>query len=146
MIQPQILAPVVALVLVTSCTKQAPESTERMDSRAAPSSPLPAAGTIDTWRESARETLDANCAECHTQGLATALPRALRVFDLTERDWARHMSEAQLREADRRLSEPFAPTRGEGDVRPIQVSNEAKAQFARFIDAEVALRQRGRAR
>ena len=54
-------------------------------------------------RESARELLDANCGECHTRGLPTALPRALAVYDLTQLDWAHRMSDAQLREAERRL-------------------------------------------
>jgi hypothetical protein len=128
------------ILLATSCARKSPESVEQPEPQA---SILTAADTFDFLRESARETLDANCAECHTKGLPTALPRALRIFDLTEPDWSRHMSEAQLREAARRLSEPFAPTRGEGDVRPIQVSDEARARFTRFVDAAVAQRRGG---
>jgi hypothetical protein len=92
-------------------------------------------------RESARETLEANCAECHTKGRSTALPRALRVFDLTETDWAQRMTEEQLREAARRLDQPNAPTRGEGESRKIDVSPEGRARFARFVDAELARRR-----
>jgi mono/diheme cytochrome c family protein len=95
-------------------------------------------------RESARETLSKNCGECHTRDLPTALPRALRVFDLTEADWARRMSADQLREAARRLSEPFAPTRGEGEVRPIQVSAEERARFDLYVAAELEGRIRDR--
>lgn len=132
---------VVGLLVATACTKQAPESMERAESRATPAVTMSTAESLETLREGARETLDANCGECHTTGLSTALPRALRVFDLTEADWSHHMSEAQLREAARRLSEPFAPTRGEQDVRPIQASPAERVRFDRFVETELARRR-----
>ncbi len=128
------LEAVFALVAaVAACAKTSPSPAP--DAASAP------VESMTTLRESARETLDANCRECHTTGLSTALPRALRVYDLTEPDWSRRMTEAQLREALRRLGEPFAPTRGEGDVRPIQVTAEARERFARFVEAETARRR-----
>ena len=92
-------------------------------------------------RQEARETLDANCAECHTRGLPTALPRALRVFDLSENDWSRQMSEDQLREAARRLREPTAPTRSETEVRPLRVSDAERARFDLFVAQEIEARR-----
>jgi mono/diheme cytochrome c family protein len=87
----------VVLMVASSCSK----CSETADTNGAPvsASESAAADTEEPLRESARETLTANCAECHTTGLPTALPKALAVFDLAERDWSRHMSAAQLREA-----------------------------------------------
>ena len=132
------------LVFASSCARRAAPPSEQEASSPPLTAPPTQALTLGELRESARETLDSSCAECHTTGLPTALPRALRVFDLTEPDWSRRMSEAQLREAARRLNEPFAPTRGEGDVRPIHVSEEARSRFVRFLEAEVAHRREGR--
>ena len=84
--------------------------------------------------------LDANCGECHTRGLATALPRALAVYDLTQLDWSRRMSEAQLRDAERRLREPIAPTQGEGEVRAIHASLAELDRFHRYVELEAARR------
>ncbi len=118
--------------LVVACARSSPPPPE--DAGADP---------YVAFRESARETLEANCAECHTKGRSTALPRALRVYDLTETDWAARMSEDQLREAARRLDQPNAPTRGEGDARKIDVTPEAKARFAKFVEAELRRRRDG---
>lgn len=125
------------LLLLTSCAKHAVESDPQ---RGVQPSVAKERLNLDGLRESARETLDANCAECHTRGLPTALPRALRIFDLTEPDWSRRMSAARLREAARRLNEPFAPTLGEGEVRPIRASEEARGRFSSFVDAELRRR------
>ena len=84
--------------------------------------------------------MDANCGECHTTGLPTALPRALAVYDLTQLDWSRRMTDAQLREAERRLREPLAPTRGEGEVRPVHASAEELDRFHRYVVLETARR------
>jgi hypothetical protein len=73
--------------------------------------------------------------------LPTALPRALRVFDLTETDWSRRMSDDQLREAARRLREPLAPTRSEGEVRPIRASDIDRARFDLFVKREIEARR-----
>jgi hypothetical protein len=92
-------------------------------------------------REAARETLDVNCGECHTRTMPTALPRALRIFDLTETEWSRRMSEDQLREAARRLREPMAPTRAETEARPIRASDQERARFELFVSKEIETRR-----
>jgi hypothetical protein len=86
-------------------------------------------------RESARELLDTNCGECHTRGLPSALPRALAVYDLTQLDWSRRMSDWQLQEAERRLREPVGPTRDEAEVRPIRAAEVAREDppFSRVV-------------
>jgi hypothetical protein len=120
-----------------------------------PAEPRPAADdasaaavppSLTNLRLGARETLDANCAECHTRGLRTALPRALRVFDLTENDWSRRMTDDQLREAARRLREPSAPTQAASEVRAIHVSSEELARFELFVAKELEARRDGGAR
>jgi hypothetical protein len=93
------------------------------------------AESFEALRESARATLEANCADCHEPGSGTALPRALAVYNLMETDWYARMTDAQLKEALRRLNEPLAPTRGEGEVRPLRVTAEEKARFTRFVEA-----------
>jgi mono/diheme cytochrome c family protein len=100
--------------------------------------------SLEVLRESARELLDANCGECHTRGLPTALPRALTVYDLTQLDWSRRMSDDQLREAERRLREPLAPTRGEEEVRPIRASDAELDRFRRYVEHETGRRAGGR--
>jgi hypothetical protein len=107
-------------------------------SRAVP--PAPDAAPVEDLRESARETLGNNCGECHTRGLRTALPRALAVFDLDEPDWSRRMSADQLREAQRRLAEPTAPSLDENARREIHITPEERDRFARFVSGELARR------
>jgi len=94
-------------------------------------------------RESGRELLEINCGECHTRWLPTALPRALAVYDLTEPDWSSHMTDGQLREAARRLREPFAPTQGETEARPIRATDAELERFDRFVAMESARRAMG---
>ncbi len=98
------------------------------------------ADELGVLREASRELLDRNCGECHTSTLPTALPRALRVYDLVELDWSRRMSDAQLRSADSRLHEPIAPTLGEGEARPVRASAEELARFRRYVELEVQRR------
>jgi hypothetical protein len=97
---------------------------------------------IDVLRESARETLGANCGACHTRGLPTALPRALAVFDLDRLDWSTRMTDDQLREAQRRLDEPTAPSIREEERREIHLGAGERDRFARFVTAEIARRHR----
>lgn len=91
-------------------------------------------------RESARAVLGRNCGECHTSTLPTALPRALAVYDLARPEWSRRMSADQLREAERRLHEPIAPTLGEDEARPVVVSEEELRSFHRYVEIEVGRR------
>jgi hypothetical protein len=99
---------------------------------------------IDVLREAAREVLDRNCGECHTSTLPTAIPRALRVYDLAQLDWSRRMSDAQLRDAEGRLREKIGATLGDGEVRPIVVSDEELAMFHRYVELEVQRRAAAR--
>ena len=112
--------------------------------RAAASTAALDAESLEMLRESARELLDANCGACHTRGLPTALPRALAVYDLTDADWSRHMSDEQLHDADRRLHEPIAPTPGEGEARPVRATQEDLDRFGRYVAAETARRAAAR--
>ncbi len=99
-----------------------------------------AADDLGVLREAAREGLDRNCGECHTSTLATALPRALRVYDLAQLDWSRRMSDAQLRDAEGRLRDKVGATLGDGEVRPIVMSEEDLAMFHRYVELEVQRR------
>lgn len=102
--------------------------------------PVDAGVSLAQLRESVRETLDADCGECHTATLPTALPRALHVFDLTEPDFSRRMSDDQLREAARRLHEPVGPTQAATEVRPIRASAAERARFDLYVGTEIASR------
>lgn len=99
-----------------------------------------AADDLDVLREAAREVLDRNCGECHTSTLPTALPRALRVYDLAQLDWSRRMSDTQLHDAEGRLREKIGATLGDGEVRPIVMSDEELAMFHRYVELEVRRR------
>ncbi len=98
--------------------------------------------TLTELRESARETLASNCGECHTRNLATSLPRALAVFDLDEEEWARRMTPGQLRDAQRRLDEPTAPSLDEDVRREIHLAPAERERFARYVADEIARRGR----
>lgn len=87
-------------------------------------------------RDEARLLLEEHCGECHIAGFPTAQPGALRVFDLMEVDWPARMTEAQLRNAAWRLGEPI-----DEHARPRAVPADARATFARFVDAELARRR-----
>ncbi|HEX8795009.1 MAG TPA: hypothetical protein VF765_28880 [Polyangiaceae bacterium] len=95
---------------------------------------------LGVLREAAREALDRNCGECHTSTLPTALLRALRVYDLAQLDWSRRMSDAQLRDAEGRLREKVGATLGDGEIRPIVMSDEELAMFHRYVELEVQRR------
>jgi hypothetical protein len=102
--------------------------------------PTQAADDLNVLREASREVLDRNCGECHTSTLPTALPRALRVYDLAQLDWSRRMSDAQLRDAEGRLRDKVGATLGDGEVRPIVMSEEELAMFHRYVELEVQRR------
>jgi hypothetical protein len=128
---PYVLVPLVAV----ACQKAGPTASATSDASTTDGP------SLTELRESARETLDVNCSECHTATLPTALPRALRVFDLTEIEWSRRMSDAQLLEAARRLREPMAPARGEAEVRPIRASDAERARFDSYVAKEIEARR-----
>lgn len=108
-----------------------------------PDGGAPAAMPIDdlsVLREAGREVLDRNCGECHTSTLPTAIPRALRVYDLAQLDWSHRMSDGQLHDAEGRLREKVGATLGDGEIRPIVVSDEELAMFHRYVELEVQRR------
>jgi hypothetical protein len=102
--------------------------------------PTAAADDLNVLREASREVLDRNCGECHTSTLPTALPRALRVYDLAQLDWSRRMTDTQLRDAEGRLRDKVGATLGDGEVRPIVVSSEELAMFHRYVELEAQRR------
>lgn len=91
----------------------------------------------DDLREDSRLILERHCGLCHIHDYPTARPGALAVFDLREPDWSARMSNAQLRNAHWRLGEPLPPDGSLNDV-----SDEERALFMRFVDAELARRAR----
>ena len=80
------------------------------------------------------------CGECHTGDLISAIPRALRVFDLTENDWSVRMTESQLRDAARRLGEDSVPTRGSDELHPIHVTAAERRLFGDYVESVLAKR------
>ncbi|MFI5301472.1 MAG: hypothetical protein ACHREM_25575 [Polyangiales bacterium] len=79
--------------------------------------------------------LSLHCGECHDPARRSALPEALKVFDVTETDWSARMTDAQLRNALWRLGEPIPP-----EGRPNDVSDLERGLFGRFVDGEIARR------
>jgi mono/diheme cytochrome c family protein len=86
-------------------------------------------------REDARAIVSQHCGECHDPRRSTALPGALAVYDVTEPDWSARMSDAQLRNAIWRLSEPIPP-----EGRPNDVSDQERALFGRYVELEITRR------
>ena len=63
-------------------------------------------------RDQVRLILEENCGSCHISSYATAVPKALAVFDLLDEDWSRNMTDAQLASMLVRLSDqPDLPLR-----------------------------------
>lgn len=46
--------------------------------------------------EKVKELAAGACGSCHTSGLETSKPAALKVFDLNDSDWMKNMNEIQL--------------------------------------------------
>jgi len=129
-----------ATVTVFACVLSACSRRTAHDAPDAGSAAPAAVDELGVLREAAREVLDRNCGECHTSTLPTALPRALRVYDLAQLDWSRRMSDAQLRDAEGRLRDKVGATLGDGEVRPIVMSEEELARFHRYVELEVQRR------
>lgn len=123
-----------------ACVLAACSRPTAQDTPQAGSSTQAAADELGVLREAAREALDRNCGECHTSTLPTAIPRALRVYDLAQLDWSRRMSDAQLHDAEGRLREKVGATLGDGEIRPIVMSDEELAMFHRYVELETQRR------
>ena len=78
-------------------------------------------------REAAREALRTSCGRCHDHVRPTAIPAALRIFDLQEQDWSARTTDLQLDHIEGRL---------EG----FHVPEPERVIIRRFLDAERARR------
>jgi hypothetical protein len=104
----------------------------------------PAVGTeADDLRESARAVLLRECGECHNRELDSAMPRALRVYDLTELDWSRRMTAEQLHDAESRLADDSVPVIGHDELRPLRVSPDERERFHAYVVRVLAEREAG---
>ena len=84
-------------------------------------------------RDEARTVLETYCGNCHVGSYATALPKALSVYDLTEPDFAARLSPAQLSSALHRLEQDLGP-----DGEPRSVPARDRALFGEFVVLELA--------
>lgn len=78
-------------------------------------------------REAAREALKTSCGRCHDHVRPTAIPAALRIFDLQEQDWSARTSDLQLDHIEGRLA-------------GFHVPEPDRVIIRRFLDAERARR------
>jgi len=92
-------------------------------------SAIPAAesGSLVHLRDAAREALRPSCGRCHDRAQATALPKALRIFDLHEADWSATVTREQMDHMVRRFEGFHMPAADRVTVQ-------------RFLDAERARR------
>ncbi|MFI5296689.1 MAG: hypothetical protein ACHREM_01210 [Polyangiales bacterium] len=86
-------------------------------------------------RDGARAVLSRRCGECHDPARRSALPGALKVFDVTEAGWSARMTDTQLRNALWRLGEPIPP-----EGRANDVTDAERGIFGRYVGAEIARR------
>jgi hypothetical protein len=95
-------------------------------------------------RDRARLVLEAHCGACHIGNLATALPRALAVYDLRDEEWSARMSVDQLQALVWRIQDgaPFDPNdnRNQGQAAPAKPSPAEQDTIRRYVLAELARR------
>jgi hypothetical protein len=128
MLRPLAALMVVAILALPACRAARRQGPSPRQARGAPS-------LRERVRDEARLVLEDHCGQCHISAYPTAVPRALLVFDLSETEWSARMSDAQLDGARIRLAEPLAP-----DGQANQVTDEERARFSRYVDAELARR------
>jgi hypothetical protein len=78
-------------------------------------------------REAAREALRTSCGRCHDHARPTAIPAALRIFDLQQQEWSVRITDLHLDHIEGRLEGFHVP-------QPDQVT------IRTFVDAERARR------
>jgi hypothetical protein len=109
-----------------------------------PDAAIAVAGEWESAREAARAVLESHCGECHDPGSPSALPGALRVYDLGAVEWSARMSPAQLRDAYGRLGSSVVPTRGDAEALEMHVSDAERATFLRFVELSEQRQSRDR--
>jgi hypothetical protein len=132
--KPHALLLFIVLLGASSC-RRAP-TTDTRDASAAPASTARA----DELRESSRALLLRECGECHNGELDSALPGALRIYDLSELDWARHMTPEQLHDAEHRLEQDAGPVIGQAEIRPMNVAPQERQMFHEYVELVIAKR------
>lgn len=63
----------------------------------------PVMSTTNRWAEPTRGILAQHCGRCHLPNLPTSVPRALRVFDLSQDPWYGRLTHDQLDDLLRRV-------------------------------------------
>ncbi len=103
----------------------------------------------DLKREEARNLVKNQCGHCHTPNSPTAIPKALKVFSLSDANWTQHMSIRQLDRALWMMRERLAMTPKElgylvpiGTKIPKPPTRVAVDKFESFIHDEIDARQR----
>lgn len=122
---------VVAALSASACRSASPS--EQRDAS-------PAFARADELRESSRALLLRECGECHNGELDSALPRALRIYDLSELEWARHMTPEQLHDAEHRLEQDAGPVIGQAEIRPMSVTPQERQTFHEYVELVIANR------
>jgi hypothetical protein len=99
-------------------------------------------------RDDARLVLERHCGSCHIPESPSALPRALRVYNLRDEEWARQMSNDQLGQLGWRIREgalfdPFDERNAGKDPPPKPTEDEQRA-VRDYVAAEIAARAEAR--
>jgi hypothetical protein len=90
---------------------------------------LGAAARADQLTDDVHRILSERCGQCHDRESAKADPKALKVFDLTEKSWWSRMSDRQLPKLNSRMQSFGA-------------SEDERTRVAAFVTAELARRAR----
>ena len=110
--------PVLALAAIAGCASVPPPA--YVAKTVAP-------GELQGVREQVRSFARTHCGTCHTASLPTALPGALRIYNLDAAEWSSTLTAAQLRNGfPRRLNR--------------QLDDAGKKVLRTFIEGELALR------
>jgi mono/diheme cytochrome c family protein len=86
-----------------------------------------AASEMQQVREQVRAHAKAHCGSCHTASLPTAVPAALKIYNLDAKEWSSTLTAAQLRDG--------FPRRLNG-----RLDDAGKQELKTFIEGELALR------
>jgi hypothetical protein len=87
-----------------------------------------AAPELKAVREQVRGYAKTHCGTCHTASLPTAVPGALKIYNLDAEQWSSTLTSGQLRNG--------FPRRLTG-----RLDDDGKRQLRAFIEAELALRE-----